>query len=266
MSDSSVKDYPVVYFGMDHYTTARDTKGSPYVVIANQVGSAHAVNSALNKFTAPLQKRIAAVNALAQSTWPDPTRNMGLGQPNWFAPLQSRLRCVVVNALHDCPIIAESVYVNHSYQSGQPVVTDENGARQRVPSEFRSVGDISYDWIDAPPKHFASVGAWAANRPEISFYGTDIGLTLSMPVHKTFLKLSLIQSINKESNKFRGDLYDDHAGLTDDDDYYDKCDDHALADSKNSSSFTFTNKSVKVTLRTDQTYNGVDLYAFVEGV
>ena len=82
-------------------------------------------------------------------------------------PATFRTRAVVISTLD---VAVENVLVStpHGYQSGQPVVLGGNGRPTRKPSSDpvlsganANTGDVSLDWIDAPPPTMASVGMWS---------------------------------------------------------------------------------------------------------
>ncbi len=225
-------DRPVVYIPISAYNKARDDKSAPHATLKAQTGWSN---------------QVASRSSIKANS--------------------SRLRCVVLSTLHDCPVEGVSVYPNHSYQTGQPIVPDANGKPQRPPSAANALaGSTSVDWIDAPPKNFASVGIWATNRPSFSLYGTDIGLQVQMPALNSVLQLSLIENISNSSHKYLGVLSSINDARKSDKDFYDQCDDNPIGDTSFSApdSAPLTNPKVKVSLRTGGSDYGVDLYAFIE--
>lgn len=225
-------DRPVVYIPISAYNKARDDKAAPNATLRAQTGWSNQVVSS---------------NSLRFNS--------------------SRLRCVVLSTLHDCAVEGVSVYPNHSYQTGQPVVPDANGKPRRPPSAANALaGSTSVDWIDAPPENFASVGIWATNRPAFSFFGTDIGLQVQMPALKSVLQLSLIENITNNSHKYLGVLSSINDARKSDHDFFDQCDNHPIGDTSFSAPdpTPLTNPKVKVSLRTGGSDYGVDLYAFIE--
>jgi len=228
---SDVVDRPVLYMPIAGYVTARDGKQNPILTIRKQTGWSN---------------QVASRNSLTANS--------------------ERLRVVVLNTLHDCQVEGVSVYPKHSYQSGQPVVTDANGVNQRQPSAVTALaGGTGYDWVDAPPANFAAVGAWATNRPAFSFYGTDIGLTVEMPAKKLRFQASVIMNIKAGSFCVLTDLTDSTKTAVTDEDFYDECNEQSYAPGLwAANSKVHTLGGVKVSVRMGPALYGYDLYAFVE--
>lgn len=243
MSDDDIQYFPVVYIPETVYVQLRDDTTDPFVPLQKQVGDAWLGENIIEP---PGENKRSGINDVG------------------------RVRCVVLNNLHDCPVEGVSLYPNHSNAAGYPVVLDENGNQTRPTSSAKSLsGGTGTDWIDpAPIKNMASVGVWVADRPKFSFYGVDIGLTVQMVKRDSVLQLSLI-SVLSSKHKIAATLTHLADKRKSDDDFYDACDDSPLAEyGKNSSSppnaFVLKNEHVKVSLRTGIGTWITDLYAFIE--
>ena len=137
------------------------------------------------------------------------------------------LNCVVFNNLHDCPVEGVSLYPKHTDAHQYPQVQDDNGKPIRPPSSEKSLaGGSATDWIDsAPNKNYASVGIWSTMRPTISFYGSDLGLTVQMIKRNSVLQLSIIFTEGEEF-KLAAELSHLEDKRKTDDEFYQGCDDH----------------------------------------
>lgn len=89
-----------------------------------------------------------------------------------------RLVLLVANEL-DSALVQIALDVGHGFQTSEPSVEDANGMPTIAPGA--AVGALTFQWIDAPPTGFASIGSWSFDSNTflgIATWGPKFCLTL----------------------------------------------------------------------------------------
>ncbi len=175
---------------------------------------------------------------------------------------------VILNDLTS-PIIGSETNAVHGYQTGLPVVLDDNDKPQRKPGH--SSGDKTLDWIDAAAEdelsNIVSVGSYSFAQHLTFFHGAAYVLKLSLTGYSKELYISL------QTNQPGGTLwaysaiYDARKGPSTQS-FYDTTDDdkHEYDVDKMDYSQHLTSGSVSVTVRygKKEKYDTYCLFVYVE--